>query len=198
MKVIGLCGGSGSGKGLVCRFFNELGIKSIDTDKVYHNMISTNSECARELISFFGEGITSLDFVIDRKKLREVAFSSDEALRQLNLITHKHILTQVRTIIEEYSEQGYPGVIVDAPVLFESGFNKECDLTICVIAEEKIRIDRIISRDGISFEEAKARINSQISNDDLVKKCTYSIENNSIEQELCKRVAELYEIIFEI
>lgn len=196
MKVIGLCGGSGSGKGLVCRFFDESGIKSIDTDKVYHDLISKDSECTRELISFFGEGISSYSG-IDRKKLREVAFSSDEDLRQLNRITHKHILAKVRTMIEEYKKQGCPGVIVDAPVLFESGFDSECDLTICVIADEKTRIERIISRDGISYESAKARIDAQISNDELIRKCTYSIENNSTEQELSKRVADLYRTIFD-
>ena len=96
MKLIGLCGGSGSGKGLVCRFFDEFSIKSIDTDKVYHDLISKDSECTRELISSFGEGISS-NSGIDRKKLRAVAFSSDDALRQLNRITHKHILAKVRT-----------------------------------------------------------------------------------------------------
>ena len=196
MKVIGLCGGSGSGKGLVCRFFDEFSIKSIDTDKVYHDLISKDSECTRELISSFGEGISS-NSGIDRKKLRAVAFSSDDALRQLNRITHKHILAKVRTMIEEYKEQGYTGVIVDAPVLFESGFDKECDLTICVIADEKIRIERIINRDGISYEAAKARINSQISNDELINKCTYSIENNSTDQELRNGVADLYKTIFD-
>ena len=196
MKVIGMCGGSGAGKGTVCSIFAELGIKSIDTDKVYHDLISKDSECTRELISSFGEGISS-NSGIDRKKLRAVAFSSDDALRQLNRITHKHILAKVRTIIEEYKEQGYTGVIVDAPVLFESGFDKECDLTICVIADEKIRIERIINRDGISYEAAKARINSQISNDELINKCTYSIENNSTDQKLRNEVADLYKTIFD-
>jgi dephospho-CoA kinase len=101
MKVIGLCGGSGSGKGLACSFFDELGLKCIDTDKVYHDLISKDSECTRELISFFGEGISS-DSKIDRKKLRDIILSSDDALEQLNRITHKHILAQARTMIEEY------------------------------------------------------------------------------------------------
>ena len=196
MQVIGLCGGSGSGKGLVCSFFDELGLKCIDTDKVYHDLISKDSECTRELISFFGEGISS-NSKIDRKKLRDIIFSSDDALEQLNRITHKHILAQVRTMIEEYKKQGYPGVIVDAPVLFESGFDKECDLTICVIADEKIRIERIINRDNITFDVAKARIDSQITNQELIRKCTYWVENGSTERELFKRVSDLYKTIFE-
>ena len=70
-------------------------------------------------------------------------------------------------------------------------------MTICVIADEKIRIERIINRDGISYEAAKARINSQISNDELINKCTYSIENNSTYQKLRNGVADLYKTIFD-
>jgi dephospho-CoA kinase len=70
-------------------------------------------------------------------------------------------------------------------------------LTICVIADEKVRIERIINRDGIAFDVAKARIDSQITNQELIKKCTYWLENNSTEQELFKRVADLHKIIFE-
>ena len=191
MKIIGLCGGSGSGKSFVCSVFNEYGILSINADRVYHDMISTDSECARELISVFGTEI-SADVGIDRAKLREVVFSSRGKLKLLNEITHKHILAETRRLISRISETtDCKALIFDAPLLFESGFDKECDVTVCVVADEQTRINRIIERDSISIEDAKARISSQISNNELIKKCDYSIENNSSVEKLREAVLEI-------
>ena len=193
MKVIGMCGGSGAGKGTVCSIFAELGIKSIDTDKLYHDIISRDSECTLELISFFGDSVYAAPG-IDRRALRDIVFSSEENLAQLNMITHKHILAQVRSIIN--SERCAEGIIIDAPLLFESGFDKECDTTVCVLADEEIRIKRIIQRDGLTPDAARRRIASQIQNAELIKRCEYSIENNSTEEELRENIAELYKKMF--
>ena len=196
MKKIGLCGGSGSGKGVVCSIFNELGIPYIDTDKVYHELISTDSECAKELIFTFGEQLSAFPG-IDRIKLREVVFSSKEKLKILNDITHKHILNKTRRIIKDISsDPSVPGVIIDAPLLFESGFDKECDITVCVIADESVRIDRITKRDNISKDVALARISAQISNADLIKRCDYSIDNNTTVDDLRHQVKNIFNIIF--
>ena len=193
MKVIGLCGGSGSGKGTVCSIFEELGIESIDTDKLYHTIISEDSGCTNELVAAFGREIYA-NPGIDRSALRTVAFSSPENLRRLNEITHKHILSGVRSIIK--SSKNPLGIIIDAPLLFESGFDKECDTTVAVIADNSIRVDRIVIRDNISEDYAKARISSQISNDELVQRCDYTIENNSTIDELRENVVQLYKKMF--
>ena len=193
MQVIGLCGGSGAGKGTVCSIFAELGIPSIDTDKLYHLLISTDSECSRELVSAFGDDVYANPGV-DRKALRDVVFASPENLDLLNKITHKHILASVRDLIKNARDAR--AIIIDAPLLFESGFDKECDVKICVIADDDVRIERIIKRDGITHEIAKARIASQIPNDRLMEICDYAIENNSDENELRKRIHALSQTLF--
>ena len=193
MKVIGLCGGSGAGKGTVCSIFAELGIPSIDTDKLYHSLISTDSECSRELVLAFGDDVYANPGV-DRKALRDVVFASPENLDLLNKITHKHILASARDLIKNARDAR--AIIIDAPLLFESGFDKECDVKICVIADDDVRIERIIKRDGITHEIAKARIASQISNDRLMEICDYAIENNSDENELRKRIHALSQTLF--
>ena len=191
MKVIGLCGGSGSGKSLVCSIFNELDIICIDADRVYHDMISSDSECSKELISVFGDEIAA-EVGINRARLRELAFLSKDNLELLNSITHKHILKQTRLMISNVrATTDSKAVIFDAPLLFESGFDKECDITVCVIADDETRINRIIERDSITIDAAKARIRAQIPNDELVRKCDYSIENNSSVDVLRKRVLEI-------
>lgn len=193
MKVVGLCGGSGAGKGTVCAIFKELGIHSIDTDKLYHSLISTDSECTKELVLAFGKEIYA-NPGINRQALRSIVFSSEEKLKLLNEITHKHILSSVRELIHEPMEA--PAIIIDAPLLFESGFDKECYLTVCVIADNDVRINRIMKRDNISYDVAKARIDSQIPNTELIKKCDYVIENNSSEDELRKAIDELNKQLF--
>ena len=189
MKVIGLCGGSGAGKCTVCSIFREFGIDSIDTDKLYHSLISTDSECTKELVATFGVEISAHPG-INRQALRPIVFSSPDNLKKLNEITHKHILAAIRDLLSRTKAQA---IIIDAPLLFESGFNKECDVTVCVIADEALRIERIIKRDGITKDVAKARIDSQIKNSELIKACDYALENNSTENELRDKIAKLYE-----
>lgn len=197
MKIIGLCGGSGSGKGCVCKILSQIGFKTIDTDRVYHDLISEDSECTFELASAFGEQIRSYPG-INRARLREVVFSSRDNLDRLNKITHKHILNVVRKVINSVSsDPSILGVVIDAPLLFESGFDKECDVTIAVLADKDVRIERIIERDGISREAAALRINSQISDRDLIGKCTYHVYNNSDLDALESTVRELCENIID-
>lgn len=192
MMVIGLCGGSGAGKGTVCSIFSELGINSIDTDKIYHSLISTDSECTEELVEAFGDTVYA-NPGIDRKALRDIVFSSPVKLKTLNEITHKHILSSVKDMIKSSDAQA---IIIDAPLLFESKFDKECDVTVCVIADDTVRMDRIIRRDHISEDAARSRIANQIKNEELIKLCDHVLENNSDEKELRMRIAELYKKLF--
>lgn len=196
MRVIGLCGQSGSGKGLVCAFFSKLNIKCIDTDKVYHDIISTDSECTKELVDFFGDSVYA-DPGINRKELAKLAFASEKNLKKLNEITHKHILNNVREqIMTLKCESMYDGIIIDAPLLFESGFDTECDATIVVTSSDESKISRIMERDGITRDMAMARISSQIPDSSLTKRCTYVINNNSTAEELKTTVNRLKKIIF--
>ena len=198
MKVVGLCGQSGAGKGLVCAFFSELNIKCIDTDRVYHDIISTDSECARELVAFFGCSI-SANPGINRKELARVAFISNEYLEKLNEITHKHILNDVRTQIHKIkSENRYDGIIIDAPLLFESGFDAECDATIAVISSDDNKLARIMERDGIDEAAADLRIKAGKPDEFYVEKshnivyndCELSVFNLKIQKLLNKLLEE--------
>jgi dephospho-CoA kinase len=191
MKVIGLCGGSGSGKGTASSIFMELGIPSIDTDMVYREMTCKDSPCMRALKETFGEAILNDRGGLDRAALGEIVFHDSEKLRLLNKISHRFILEETRRRIISYAESGYSVVLVDAPVLFESGFDTECDEIICVLADNETRVDRIMRRDGITEDRAIARINSQMSNDELLSRCNYVIYNDSDVESLRASVSAL-------
>ena len=197
MKVVGLCGQSGSGKGYVCSLFHELNVASIDTDKVYHDIISVNSDCTRELVATFGDSIL-LDQGINRKELGKIVFSSKEKLVLLNEITHKHILKQVRSEIDRIkNENQFIGILIDAPLLFESGFDKECDVTIAVIADTDTKLSRIMKRDVLSESQAIKRLSTQIPDEELSQRCDYTLDNSSNTANLRESVLELKKIIFD-
>lgn len=178
MKIIGLCGMSGSGKGYVCNIFERYGIPSIDTDAVYRDILKdTDSPCLFELKSAFGDGIIQSDGSLDRKKLADIVFSDGEKLELLNKITHKYIRKKTDELIEKYKIDGADAVIIDAPVLFESGFNKMCDITVCVTCDTETAVRRITERDGISADKAHERLSKQIKPESLRELCDFEIVN---------------------
>jgi dephospho-CoA kinase len=163
------------------------GIKSVDTDMVYRELTAKKSPCLDALVSEFGEQIISPFGALDRTKLRSIVFSGEgarEKRSKLNEIAHKFILDRTREILEEYRQEGRSFSIVDAPLLFESGFNKECDYILCVLADKEQRILRIIKRDGLSREAAELRIASQLSDGELISLSDFTIINNGDIQQL--------------
>ncbi len=198
MKIIGLCGGSGSGKGTVASIFVEYGIPSVDTDALYRKMTMQDSPCLRAISDEFGADIVNSNGTLDRKKLSSIVFCGDgakERLLKLNKISHFFILAEAERILEEYSMLGYKAALVDAPVLFESGFNAKCDEIICVVAEREVRLSRIILRDSISRQAAEERIASQMSDEELISRSNYVIFNNggidSLKSQICNIAEKL-------
>lgn len=193
MKVIGLCGGSGSGKGFIGKMFLSLDIPTIDTDKVYHELISKKSDCTLALIDEFGTDILNPDGSVSRPALRSLVFShgTRERLNRLNEITHKFILNKTEELIKEYERLGKKAVIIDAPLLFESGFNQKCDIIILVTAEREVRIKRIMERDLITREAAERRIDSQLSDELLKERVDIVIDNSHDGDAALKKVVEI-------
>ena len=179
MLKIGVCGTSGSGKGYICKKLSQYSAFHIDTDKVYRNISLKSQDCQKELCSYFGNDIFE-NGIFNSRLLAARVFEgegSDKRLSMLNTITHKYIQLDTLKIIDECEKNGYKLALIDAPVLFESGFDKLCDATICVTAPYEMKIDRIMKRDGITKEKAISRLKTQISDDCLRKMCTYEIDN---------------------
>lgn len=182
---IGLCGRSGSGKGYVSGLFAEQGISSIDTDAVYRSMTAPSdvpSDCMKELAQEFGEEILNPDHSLNRQAMADIVFAQDgrEARENLNRITHAHILRETRRLARIYAEQGSRYVLIDAPLLFESGFDALCRYTVCVTAPDAVCISRIMVRDGLSEEDARRRLASQIPAEELAQRCDYVIINDEV------------------
>ena len=162
MLTIGLTGPSGAGKGTVASLFARYGVPSIDTDAVYHDLLVPPSACLNELTARFGEAILSDQGTLDRKALAAVVFAPghEQHLADLNRIAHRHVLCEVRRLLAIYKAEGKSAVLVDAPQLFESGFDTECDFVLAVIASREARMSRIMARDGLDKARATARLDA--------------------------------------
>ena len=198
MKVIGLCGGSGSGKGTVAKIFLDYGIPSIDADAVYHGLTSKKTPCTEALADEFGSEILNTDGSLNRRALSKIVFSdrdSREKREALNRISHAFVISEIVRILSDYESRGLCAAIVDAPLLFESGLDKKCDVIILVIAEKEIRISRIVKRDGISEADARARISSQLSDEYLKEHSDFVITNSCGLESLVQSVGIIAEKI---
>lgn len=185
-KVVGITGASGAGKSHISRKLRELGYVVIDADKTAHKSINKDA-CKKELCASFGGDIVK-DGAVDRKRLAEIVFSNPQKLAKLNEITHKYILSDIAEQIEKAEEKT---VFVDGAVLIESGM--KCDFMIGVIADEKIRIKRIVDRDGITEEMAVNRISAQKDDGFYKKNCDLVIINNGGEIDISAILKRIWE-----
>ncbi len=190
--IIGLCGGSGSGKTTAAAVMRGEGAAVIDTDRVYRELCVPGSPCLSELCGTFGQGIISEDGSLDRRALGGIVFKDAEARKTLNRITHAYIKEETLRLISAYEKKGYPAVVVDAPLLFESGFDALCDVTVGITADIGLRAERIISRDGISRADAEKRLAAQSKDDELRARCGTIIENDGDADAFARRIREFY------
>ena len=196
MLTIGLTGPSGAGKGLVASLFARYGVPSIDTDAVYHALLIPPSACLDELAQHFGEQILHPNGTLDRAALSAVVLdpANADALADLNRISHRHVLERVREMLGDHEQAGTPAVLVDAPQLFESGFDAECDKVLSVIAPRELRLARIIERDGLSPERAVARLDAQLPEQVFRERADHVILNDGDIQPLDEKIRQLLQI----
>lgn len=191
IKIIGLTGQSGAGKTTVSTYLQSKGFIVIDADKVSREVLKI-CECKEKIAKFFGKEVFLKNGNIDRKKLAKKAFSSPENVKLLNEITHPEILKRIKLLLKEY-ELAQKTVILDVPLLFETKLYEFCDVVVAVIADEKLRLKRIVSRDKIDLKAARLRLNAQNKDTFYKSKADFIIYNNSSKEDLFTKVDEILE-----
>lgn len=190
MLIIGLTGPSGAGKGVVSSLLAEYGIPSIDTDAVYHELLVPPSACLDELSARFGSSVLTPDGTLNRKALAALVFSEghEADLTDLNRITHRHILDETRRRLALHKAEGRRAAVVDAPQLFESGFDAECHRILVVLAPYDVRLSRILSRDGITGAQAAARLNAAHPDDFFRERADAVLYNDGTPESLSEDI----------
>lgn len=172
--ILGLTGGSGTGKSLAAEYLKLQGAQIIDADRIARQIVAPGKPALAEISETFDD-ILLTDGTLNRKKLGALVFSDNDALMRLNAITHAYITEEINTqLIESKS----PLVVIDAPLLLEYDLDALCTECVCVLADLSIRVNRIMARDGLTQEQAENRIRAQKEDDFYKNRCRFVIENN--------------------
>lgn len=194
MKIIGLTGGSGTGKSTAAALLREKGAGWVDADAVYRTLCAENREMLAALDRAFG-GVLDETGALDRVTLARIVFSDPQKLAQLNALTLPYIRAASQAQFDALARQGATLVLYDAPTLFEAGADAWCSCTVGVIAARETRIRRVMQRDGLDEAAAAARIDAQPDEAFYRARCTYILENNGGLAELRQQADALYTIL---
>ncbi|MBP6672943.1 MAG: dephospho-CoA kinase [Bacteroidetes bacterium] len=185
MIFIGVTGGIGSGKSTVCSQFEQKGIPVFYADAVAK--VLADGEALNEIVSEFGPEVLTSANVLDRKKLGNIVFNDPSKLDRLNSIIHPrvfHAFEQWKSILPAATKYA----LVEAALMFESGMFELMHYVLAVLADEQIRIERVVSRDSVTEEQVKARIKNQISLEQLLELSDFQINNNSALSDLTPKI----------
>ncbi len=190
ITLIGITGGTGCGKTTALSELEALGALVIDCDALYHELLETDGQMLADIERSFPGTVT--DGKLDRKALGATVFSNEAALEDLNAITHHYIGVEFDKRLRDWAMQGGTLAAVDAIALIESGLGARCKAVIGVVAEKTTRIERIMKRDGISYEYALMRVAAQYPNEYFEEKCGYVLHNDGSEADFRKQCKKLF------
>ena len=188
--IIGLTGGIGSGKTAVSDSFEALGIDVVDADLASRVVVQKGKPCLLKIAQHFGEDILTKEAELDRAKLREIIFKSEEEKNWLESLLHPAIANQIQ---DELNESKSPYTILVSPLLLETNQKDFCSKVLVVDVPVETQVERTLKRDGVSKEQVQAIINSQISRNDRLNLADEVIVNDGTLEELEIAVKILHE-----
>jgi dephospho-CoA kinase len=183
--IVGLTGGIGSGKSTVAKLFADRGAQIIDTDVIAREVVEPPSPLLDRIAVEFGKDVIGPDGRLDRSALALIVFKDAGKLRRLNDILHPAILKRTLADIPKHAPTAVTVVVV--PLLFESGFEKNCDTVVAVVTPAEVRRRRAMER-GFSPEDFDARMRSQLADEDYARRARIVIHNDGDLQALTREV----------
>lgn len=192
MFTIGLTGNIGSGKSTVSRYLAGQGAVIIDADQVAREVVRPGTPALAEILAVFGSGVLNRAGSLDRKKLGAIVFSDPQAMARLNAITHPRIVAAVAGEKQKLANSAGAAdrlLVIDAPLLIEVGLQQSVDEVWVVTVDEQQQIARLMARDGLSEEAARARIAAQMPQAEKLNYARRVIDNSGSPEETRKQVA---------
>ena len=191
MKRIGITGGIGSGKSEVTKYLREKGYAVIDADEVAREAAMPGEPAMLRLLDEIGEGVFLDDGTLDRQGLAKLMFYDPLVLITVNGIFHGDIKERIERHVRELEEKGNKAVFLSAPLLFETEAGWMADEVWLVTAGEGVRLRRVMERDGLCEEDVRARIDSQMPEEEKRARADIVIENNGTLEELFASVEKV-------
>ena len=195
MFVIGLTGGILSGKSTIAQMLAEKGAAIIDADKLAHEAYKPKTKLNQELVDEFGPGIRKADGSIDRKKLSQIVFDNPKSLARLNAIVHPHMRKMARTKIESLRKKGTPVVVLEGALLIEAEWTDLANEVWVALTPPEVAVKRLKERGGLTEDEARARIQTQLPAAERAKYADVIINTNCDLPEVRAQIDKLWKRI---
>jgi dephospho-CoA kinase len=197
MRTVGLTGGIGSGKSAVSRLLREHGAVVVDADLVAREVVDVGSPGLAAVVDAFGPEVLQDDGSLDRAALGRRVFSDRDALARLNAITHPRIAERTLELFRQAGESGTEVLVHDVALLVENGLTEGYDAIVVVAASPATQLDRLVRLRGMSEDEARARIASQLPLEDKLAVATHVIRNDGPLEELAPQVDAVWASLLE-
>ena len=195
MIIVGLTGSVGTGKSTVTNFFRELGAYIIDWDELARDVIRPHLRAWKEIVEYFGKDFLYEDLTVNRQKLAEMVFSDKEKVAKLNQIVHPEVFKEDERITNEIKSLDPDALVIkDIPLLFELTRPIFVDKIVVVSASEQTQLRRLEEK-GMSREDARSRIKSQLPLEKKIKSADFVINNDGPLEETKKQVEEIYSLL---
>lgn len=191
--IAGLTGGIASGKSTVAAMLAEAGARIVDADRIAHQVVLKGQPAWQDIVDHFGSSILTRDGQIDREALGSIVFNDTEAKKTLNGIVHPRVFETMAQEIQSLTE-AHPGdlVIMDVPLLIESGLHTSLPIVILVYVPEMMQKERLMRRDGLNAADAAARIRAQMPIDAKRAHAHYIIDNSGDLGATRRQVLDIY------
>ena len=176
--VIGLTGGIGCGKSEAAAYLKTLGAAHVDADEISRSLTAEGGEALPEIRRVFGEAAFNEDGSLDRTSLGKLVFGNEPARRAMEGIIHPLVQRTMLMRMDAAAQEGVKVVILDVPLLFETGMDALCDETWTLYLDHDRQVDRVMMRDGLTREQAEARVASQMPAEERNKRATHAVNTD--------------------
>jgi len=193
--VIGLTGGIGCGKSEAAKYLASLGAEHIDADELSRALTAENGEALPEIRRVFGDNVFTPEGLLDRKAMADIVFSDPVARRSLEGIIHPLVQRNMLIRMDQAAQRGVPVVILDVPLLFETGMDTLCDECWTMYVDRETQIRRVMERDNTGREQAEARIDSQMSTQERNARAARAIDTGRSIERTRSELAGLYNAV---
>ena len=189
--ILGVTGGIATGKSSVTEQFREMGLPIVSADELAREVVHVGTDTLRMIVERFGADVLYANGSLDRERLAQIIFSDETARRDLNQITHPAIAKLAESTLASLVAAGAKHIVYEAPLLFEVGAESRVDKVLVVSADPEVQIKRLMTRDGIDKTAAVARIATQMSLEEKVRRADYVIDNSGTPDETARKVKDL-------
>jgi dephospho-CoA kinase len=186
---VGVTGGIGSGKSTVCKLLETFGRTVLSADEIAKKLTNSNADIQAEIRKEFGDDVFLESGVLSRKALAEIAFKSKSSIEKLNAIVHPRVFSTLESEIQSLKpSQCSPYIVIEAALMYETRMDDDLNYVIVVTADEETRVSRVMNRDKLTRNEARARMKFQMDEKEKIELADFVIMNDGTQADLIERM----------